>query len=52
MIAHIESQEALVEFIGKHLFERNPFYEQALYRVDTSAKSVSTIVAELETLLG
>ena len=52
MIAHIESQEALVEFIGKHLFERNPFYEQALYRVDTSAKSVSTIVAELESLLG
>lgn len=29
LVAHIDSEEALYEFIGKHLFERAPYYEQS-----------------------
>ena len=29
MIAHLTSEAALTEFIGKHLFERNVFYQEA-----------------------
>jgi len=29
LIAHIEKEEDLVEFIGKHLFERSYYYNQA-----------------------
>ena len=29
LIAHIETKEALMEYIGKHLFERSVYYSQA-----------------------
>lgn len=36
MIAHLNDDNALIEFIGKHLFERNVYYQQAklTYAVD------------------
>ena len=36
MIAHLTEDEALTEFIGKHLFERNVFYQKAatVYPID------------------
>ena len=46
MIAHL-SEETLPEFIAKHLFERNPFYQQAQHRISTTGKSVEDIVAAL-----
>jgi len=52
MIAHLETKEALAEFIGKHLFERHPFYDQAEFKIETSQKEVSEIVAEMIQLLG
>lgn len=41
--------EKLQEFIGKHLFERRYFYEQATKTIDTDDKSIQLIV---ENLLG
>ncbi len=36
LIAHIKSMEKMSEFIGKHIFERAPFYEKAshILRID------------------
>ena len=33
LIAHLKSEAALTEFVGKHLFERNPFYTKATHEV-------------------
>ncbi len=35
LIAHIKNREELQEFIGKHLFERSPFYLQAQHTITT-----------------
>lgn len=51
MIAHLQSKEALTEFIGKHLFERQPFYNQALFSIETAEKKVVDIVAEITAFL-
>jgi shikimate kinase len=45
------SEDDLMEFIGKHLFERMPFYERADHIVDIVSKSVDQLVAELKSLL-
>ncbi|WP_194768767.1 shikimate kinase [Tamlana sp. I1] len=51
LIAHIETEEAMAEFIGKHLFERLQFYNQAELKVSIDNKSkdevVDAIVSEL-----
>ncbi|KJD33642.1 shikimate kinase [Tamlana nanhaiensis] len=47
LIAHIETEEALTEFIGKHLFERSAFYNQAEVVVATDGKSKKEIVNEI-----
>ncbi|QMU65002.1 MAG: shikimate kinase [Flavobacteriaceae bacterium] len=41
----------LTEFIAKHLFERNHFYEQATYKTDVSNKTIKTVVTEIRILL-
>ena len=49
LIAHIASEEAMAEFIGKHLFERSQFYSQAEIVVNTddkTKKEVATAVLE------
>ncbi len=47
MIAHLTDDAALTEFIGKHLFERNAFYQKAklLYAID--GFTVEEIVTDL-----
>ncbi|QHI39178.1 Shikimate kinase [Kordia antarctica] len=45
------ADEDLPEFIGKHLFERNAFYQQATHRILTDKKSVEELVQEIEALL-
>lgn len=50
LIAHLKTKEALVEFVGKHLFERVVFYNKATVKVNanTNAKAiVRQIVAQL-----
>ena len=47
LVAHIETDEALSEFIGKHLFERAHFYNQAHLVVSTDDKTETTLIEEL-----
>ncbi len=44
------SDENLAEFIGKHLFERSPFYERSEVLIDVNNKSLRKAVLELNTL--
>ena len=47
LIAHIESDEAMTEFIGKHLFERVQFYSKAQIKVAVDGKSKDEIVEDI-----
>ena len=44
----IKSQEDLVEFVAKHLFERRPYYSQAQVRLKGDALGVAELRAALE----
>ncbi len=46
-----KDDEALTEFIAKHLFERSAYYNQATHTVNCDGKSVTTLVEELKSLL-
>ena len=50
LIAHLGYEE-LPEFIGKHLFERSPFYAMAGHTVLCDTKSPDEIVSEIQGLL-
>ncbi len=41
------SEEEQSEFIAKHLFERNTFYQQAQHTLSVNGKSPETIAAEI-----
>lgn len=45
------SNDELKEFIGKHLFERNYFYNQAKYKIDVDGKTVEEITSEILSIL-
>lgn len=45
------SDEKIVEFVAKHLFERRNFYQQATHKVQVNDKSLSTVVTEVRILL-
>lgn len=47
LIAHIETDDLLTEFIGKHLFERSHYYSQANLTVTTDNKLEKDIIEEL-----
>ncbi|MEC3908870.1 shikimate kinase [Tamlana sp. 2201CG12-4] len=47
LIAHIETKEAMTEFIGKHLFERVQFYNQAEIKIPIDGKSKDDIVEDI-----
>lgn len=46
LIAKFEDHE-IPEFIAKHLFERNPYYAQAHFTIDTDAKQAAHISDEI-----
>jgi len=45
------SEEKLPEFIGKHLFERTPFYMQSQNSIDTNGFTVVEIVNQIKDVL-
>ena len=47
LIAHLEQYDQLVEFIGKHLFERAFFYNQSEQIINTDGKDVNEVVKEI-----
>lgn len=51
LIAHLENQDDLKDFVRKHLFDRSPYYMQAQLRIDSSEKTPQQIVAEIVALL-
>lgn len=51
LIAHLSTDEALEEFINKHLFERNPYYLQANQVIKSDPLSVSEIVEKIQQTL-
>ena len=48
LIAHLKN-EALKEYIGKHLFERAAFYEKAILQVKAGSRSVDDLLHEIKT---
>ncbi len=44
-------EDDLPEYIAKHLFERNVFYNQAQFIINTDEKSADEIVLEIEKLI-
>ncbi len=44
LISHLDSEDALLEFVGKHLFERSHYYNQADHIIDTDNKSIKEII--------
>ena len=47
LVTNISDQE-LPEFIGKHLFERGPFYAMANYTIDCNAKTMEEVCGEIQ----
>lgn len=47
LIAHVQNQEDLVDFIRKHIFDRSPYYMQAPLRINTDNKKAQEIVREI-----
>ncbi|WP_298423031.1 shikimate kinase [uncultured Kordia sp.] len=45
------TDEDLPEFIGKHLFERNTFYQEATHTVFTDKKEIKELVEEIKAIL-
>jgi shikimate kinase len=50
LISKLENND-IPEFIAKHLFERNPYYSQAHFTIDTDSKTAQLISDEIIELL-
>jgi shikimate kinase len=51
LISHLNSEAELMEFIGKHLFERIQYYNQAEYTINTDNKSQQDVLEAILTHL-
>jgi len=47
LIAHLKPESEVLEFIGKHLFERSYYYNQAAEIINVDDKNMDTIVEEI-----
>ncbi|NRA91088.1 MAG: shikimate kinase [Psychroserpens sp.] len=47
LISHLNSEEDLTEFIGKHIFERAPIYEQADLVIQANANSPELVIESI-----
>ena len=50
LIADLDDDQ-LIEYIGKHLFERAPFYEQSKLKLKIDSKSIEEVSSEIIELL-
>ena len=44
LISHLSSEEELLEFIGKHIFERTQYYNQAQHIITTDHQTKKDIL--------
>lgn len=51
LVAKLKDED-LPEFIGKHLFERNPFYSRAMHTLDCNGLTVADAVKKMNSHLG
>lgn len=51
LIGHIESDELLTEYIGKHLFERSYYYNMAQYTIDISEATIEESIHKIMDVL-
>jgi shikimate kinase len=51
LISHIESQDALMEYIGKHLFERLQFYAKASHVIAVDTDSPDVLAEKIQDLI-
>lgn len=47
LISHINTEEGMLEFIGKHLFERSPYYTKARHTINTDNKSLKEVLESI-----
>lgn len=47
LIAHLATEEAMIEFIGKHLFERSNYYSRASKTINVDNKLTDEIIEEI-----
>ncbi len=47
LISHLISEDQLLEFIGKHIFERVHYYNQAQYTISTDNKSQQAVLEDI-----
>lgn len=47
LISHLTNEESLLEFIGKHLFERSNFYSQSTKTINVDNKPTDAIVEDI-----
>ena len=47
VISHLNSEEELIEFVSKHLFERITYYTKATYIINTNDKSKGAIIQDI-----
>ncbi len=50
MISHINNEEVLLEYIGKHLFERLPFYSKADHSVSVDSDTPEELALKIKNL--
>jgi shikimate kinase len=51
LISHLQTDEELTEFIGKHLFERLPFYGKASHTVPVDIDSPKELAQKIKDLI-
>ena len=51
LISHLQNEEELTEFIGKHLFERLPFYGKASHIVSVDNDSPEVLAQKIKDLI-
>ena len=51
LISNIESEEKMIEFVSKHLFEREVFYNLATIKIDCHGNDINTICNEIISVL-
>lgn len=47
LISHLNSEDQLLEFIGKHIFERVPYYDKADHTISTDNQITKDILEEI-----
>ena len=51
LVSHLKSKESLEEYIGKHIFERSPFYNRSHLTISTDEKSENEIIEVIHSML-